>query len=86
MVTELLRVLGDPMRWAVVSRLRDGTCCACELAEVVGASPSLLSHHVGVLRDAGVVTARRRGRWMDYSLVDGVLDRVGSAVAGGVLV
>jgi DNA-binding transcriptional ArsR family regulator len=41
---------------------------------------------MGVLRDAGVVTARRRGRWVDYALVDGVLDQVGSAVAAGVLV
>lgn len=85
-MVELLRVLSDPVRWAVVSKLRHGTCCACELAEVVGASPSLLSHHMGVLRDAGVVSAQRRGRWVDYTLVDGVLDRVGSAVVGGVLV
>ena len=82
---ELLRVLGDPVRWAVVSRLRHGSCCACDLAELAGVSPSLLSHHMGVLRDAGVVTAQRQGRWVRYTLVDGVLDRLGSIVAGGVV-
>ena len=45
---------------------------------VSGAAPSLLSHHLGVLRDAGLVTAQRRGRWIDYTLVP---DRVGELAA-----
>jgi DNA-binding transcriptional ArsR family regulator len=39
-------------------------------------APSLLSHHLGVLRAAGVVTAKRRGRWIDYTLTSGVLDEL----------
>ena len=70
---ELFRVLGDPVRWSVVLELRGGARCACELAEASGAAPSLLSHHLGVLRDAGVVTASRRWKWIDYTLVGGVL-------------
>ena len=73
---ELFRVLGDPVRWSVVTELRDGTRCACELAEASGAAPSLLSHHLGVLRDAGVVTASRRGKWVDYTVVDAVLEHL----------
>ena len=77
-VIEICRVLGDPIRWSVVTELRHGTRCACELTESSGASPSLLSHHLGVLRDAGLVTATRRGRWIDYTLVP---DRL-AALAG----
>ena len=73
---ELFRVLGDPVRWRVVTELRGGIRCACELAEASGAAPSLLSHHLGVLRDAGVVAASRRGRWIDYTLVEGVLEHL----------
>lgn len=74
-IIEMCRVLGDPVRWSVVAELRRGTRCACDLAAVSGAAPSLLSHHLGVLRDAGLVTAQRRGRWIDYTLAP---DRIGS--------
>ena len=74
------RVLGDPVRWRVVAELRRGTRCACELAEVSGAAPSVLSHHLGVLRDAGVVTAQRRGRWIDYTLASEALDALVQAL------
>lgn len=77
-------MLGDPVRWRVVTELRDGTRCACELAEASGAAPSLLSHHLGALRDAGVVTASKRGRWVDYTLVDGVLALVADELARAV--
>lgn len=80
---ELFRALGDPVRWSVVTELRDGTRCACELAEASAAAPSLLSHHLGVLRDAGVVTASRRGKWIDYSLVDGVFEHLAEALSDG---
>ena len=75
-VVEMCRVLGDPVRWKVVSELRCGTRCACELGAAAGAAPSLLSHHLGVLRDCGVVTAKRRGRWIDYTLASHVLDEL----------
>ncbi len=76
----MLRALGDPVRWTVVTELRDGTRCACELGAASGVSPSLLSHHLGVLRDAGVVTSQRRGRWVDYRLADGVLGELAAVV------
>ncbi len=70
---ELFKALGDPVRWKVVTELRGGTRCACELGAASGVAPSLLSHHLGVLRDAGVVTSQRRGKWIDYTLVGDVL-------------
>ena len=79
-VIELCRALGDPVRLAIVNELRGGTRCACVLAEVVSVSPSLLSHHLKTLRDAGLITGERRGRWIDYSLAPSVLGRLSSSL------
>jgi ArsR family transcriptional regulator len=54
------------------------------LAEVTGVSAPLLSHHVKVLREAGLVTSAKRGRWVDYTLDDEVLDQLGATIAGPV--
>ena len=82
---EQLRALGDPVRWSIVSGLRGGTRCACELARVAGVSAPLLSHHLKVLRNAGLVTGARRGRWIEYTLDEGAMEslRARLDVAGG---
>ena len=56
------------MRWAIVSELRRETRSARLLAQTVAVSPTLLSHHLKVLREAGLITRERRGRWIDYSV------------------
>ncbi len=71
MVVEQLRALADPVRLSIVRELRGGTRCACELAEVADVSSTLLSHHLKVLRTAGLISGARRGRWIDYSLDEG---------------
>ncbi len=68
MIVEQFKALGDPVRWAIVRELRGGTRCACVLAGVAGVSAPLLSHHVKVLREAGLITGERRGRWVDYTM------------------
>ena len=60
--------MGDPTRLRVVQELAAGTRCVCELRERIEVSGPLLSHHLAVLRNAGIVTAARRGRWIDYTL------------------
>lgn len=80
---EALRALADPVRWSIVEELRGGTRCACVLAEVAGVSAPLLSHHLKVLRKAGLVTSARRGRWVDYTLDQRALDELVAAVAQG---
>ncbi len=62
------RALGDPTRLRVVHELSEGTRCVCELRDRIDVAGPLLSHHLRVLRDAGVVTTARRGRWVDYTL------------------
>ncbi len=60
--------LADPVRLRLVGVLADGGRCVCDLQEQVAVAPNLLSYHLRVLREAGLVTATRRGRWVDYHL------------------
>lgn len=82
----LLAVVADPVRWRLVAELaRQGKRCVCDLQPIGGVAPNVLSYHLKVLRDAGLVTATRRGRWMDYELVPDALDRLYASLPGGVL-
>ena len=73
----LLSAVADPVRWAVQHHLGlRGKPCVCDLQERVPVAPNLLSYHLKVLRDAGLVTTARRGRWVDHSLAEGAADRL----------
>jgi ArsR family transcriptional regulator len=60
--------LADPIRIRVVQRLARGEQCVCDLLTELDIAPNLLSYHLRVLRDAGLVEGTRRGRWIDYRL------------------
>ena len=62
--------LGDPIRLRILGELGGGQRCVCELLEEIDIAPNLLSYHLKVLREAGLVEASRRGRWVDYALAD----------------
>ncbi len=76
----MFRALGDPVRWAIVKELHQGARCACVLSEVTDVSPSLLSHHLKTLREAGLITGERRGRWIDYSLAPEVFQQLSASL------
>lgn len=65
-LTVRLAALADPVRVRVVGVLARGGCCVCNLQDQVPVASNLLSYHLRVLRQAGLVTATRRGRWVDY--------------------
>ncbi len=67
-----LRVLADPTRLAVVRALLRGPRHVGEINETVRIDPTLLSHHLKVLRDAGLVVARRDGKSVLYGLAPSV--------------
>lgn len=67
---QLLRVLAAPIRLAVIEKLADGPRCVHELVESLGASQSLVSQHLRILRAAQLVTCERRGREIAYQLTD----------------
>jgi ArsR family transcriptional regulator len=65
--------LSDPTRIEIVNLLRGGERCVCELMDKLDAAQSRLSFHLKVLREAGLVTDRRDGRWVYYTLHVGAL-------------
>ena len=65
---DLLKLLADETRLAVVRQLIDGPKHVGDINETLGLEQSLLSHHLKVLRDAGLVTSRRGGKAVLYSL------------------
>ncbi len=62
------RALADQTRLRIIERLRDGEECVCNLTDLLETGQSRLSFHLKILRDAGILRARREGRWMYYSL------------------
>jgi ArsR family transcriptional regulator, arsenate/arsenite/antimonite-responsive transcriptional repressor len=67
-VLNVLHALADERRLRILDVLRDGEHCVCDLQSSLGLGQSLLSHHLRSLREAGLVTVRREGRWAHYSL------------------
>ena len=77
----IFHALSDETRLAVLGRLRNGERCVCDLMDVLGAGQSRLSFHMKVLKDAGLVTDRREGRWIHYALDPKGLEAAGRAIA-----
>jgi ArsR family transcriptional regulator len=70
-VAIVLKALSDPNRLRIFAELLNGDTCNCELVGTLGIPPNLLSHHLKVLSDAGLVISRRDqldGRWIYYSV------------------
>ncbi len=65
----LFKVLADPtrLRMAVLLSIQ-GETCVCQLAEALDAHEYKISRHLGIMRSAGVVEAKREGTWMYYQL------------------
>jgi ArsR family transcriptional regulator len=64
----LLRAMADPERLKIVQCLREGPRNVSEIAELLGGEVVNVSHHLGVLRQAGLVLDRRQGRFVVYQL------------------
>ena len=72
----LFHALSDETRLSIIDMLRDGERCVCELQDELDAAQSRLSFHLRVLKEAGLVSDRRDGRWSYYSIVPGALAEV----------
>jgi ArsR family transcriptional regulator len=62
------QALSDPTRLRILELLAGGERCVCQLTDATGAAQSRLSFHLKALRQAGLLKARRSGRWMYYSV------------------
>ncbi len=73
------KALADPTRVSIVNRLAAGDCCVCDLTAVFELSQPTVSHHLRILRDAGLVEVERRGTWAHYRLLPDAIDRLREA-------
>jgi len=70
----LLKALADENRIRIVHILSCGELCACDLLDYFDISQPTLSHHLGILVEAGLVTTRPDGKWIHYGLNGDVFD------------
>ena len=79
--TDLIRVLGDPLRLQIVTLLARETLCTTHLVEETGARQTNLSNHLRVLREAGVVETEPCGRFTYYRLKPDVIAQLAGQFA-----
>lgn len=80
----MFKALSDPARVKAMSMLLNAVeVCACDIAEGMGKSQATASHHLSILRKAGLVTGEKRGTWVYYRAVPERLSAIGDALALG---
>jgi ArsR family transcriptional regulator, arsenate/arsenite/antimonite-responsive transcriptional repressor len=77
----MFHALSDETRLEIVRLLSHGERCVCELQQALKAAQSRLSFHLKTLKDAGVVSDRREGRWVYYALNRDALDEIAAFAA-----
>jgi ArsR family transcriptional regulator len=93
----VFKALGDPTRLKILDLLRSRgkSCCdlvareerglcACDIEKAVGLSQAAISHHMDLLRRAGLVEASKRGRWMFYRRNEATLANLAESIAKAV--
>ena len=77
-MAEVAKALGDPVRLALVDVLRKhaGKVCVCELVPLFDLSQPTVSHHLKVLRQAGIVGSERNGLWAYYYVIPDALEEL----------
>lgn len=79
-LAKVFKALGDPVRLRlmsmIASRGEGGEVCVCELTPAFDLSQPTISHHLKLLRRAGLIDCERRGTWVYYWVLPGVLDRL----------
>jgi ArsR family transcriptional regulator len=67
---EFLKAISDPARIKIIYALQDGELCVCEIMELLKMPQTMVSHHCKILKVAGIVSDRKFGKWVNYSLTD----------------
>lgn len=81
-LAEQLKVLAEPNRLLILNLLMEGVQCNCELGGALQLAPNLISHHLSVLRQAGLVDVERDAldaRWVYYTVNHAALDELNAA-------
>jgi ArsR family transcriptional regulator len=78
-LADRLKVLAEPKRLLILHLLMEGVQCNCELGDALKLPPNLISHHLRMLREAGLINVERDAvdaRWMYYSINSAALDEL----------
>ena len=68
--------LGDETRLQIIDRLSEGEQCVCDLTDLLETGQSRLSFHLKILKDVGILTDRREGRWVYYALNPAAVEKL----------
>ena len=85
-LSRLFKAMGDPVRLRLLSLIAShegGEACVCELTGVFDLSGPTISHHLKVLREAGLITGERRATWIYYRVQPDVLKRLSDVLIPG---
>ncbi|MGW0769093.1 ArsR/SmtB family transcription factor [Streptomyces sp. NPDC002676] len=79
-LAKVFKALGDPVRLRLMSMIASrgpgGEVCVCELTPAFDLSQPTISHHLKLLRQTGLIDCERRGTWVYYWVLPGVLDKL----------
>ncbi len=67
---EVFNALAHPLRLKILEKLRQGPCCVCKIIPYVGGEQSNVSHHLAILKKAGIVRCEKRGLEVWYEVMD----------------
>ncbi|WP_182886939.1 ArsR/SmtB family transcription factor [Microbispora sp. H10885] len=79
----LFKAVADPVRLRLLSLIachKGGEACVCDLTAAFDLTPPTISHHLKVLRQAGLIGSERRGTWVYYRINPGVLARMSTLI------
>lgn len=82
-LAHVFKALGDPVRFRLMSLIgarQGGEVCVCDLTSAFDLTQPTISHHLKVLREAGLIDSERRGTWVYYRLVPAALERMAAAL------
>ncbi|MFF0136860.1 ArsR/SmtB family transcription factor [Streptomyces sp. NPDC005227] len=83
-LARIFKALGDPVRLRLLSMIASragGEVCVCDLTPAFDLSQPTISHHLKLLRQAGLIDCERRGTWVYYWALPGTLDRLSAFLA-----
>ncbi len=80
---DVFKALADPIRLQILEILSPQIRCNCHLQEQLDVAPNLLSYHLKILRQAGLIEGTRRGKWIDYALTPQARELVRRALPEG---
>ena len=79
---KVMKALSDPNRVAILKMLQQRMLCVCETRAALGLAQPTISKHLKILEDAGLVSRKKDGLWVNYQLADGSLSPYAATLLG----